>query len=472
MSPHSRWERKTTELIVAGNAAAMHNGRSVVPETLCRMSDPNALALISVHRNETLLFFTLLQLAVIVIAGRLGAALASRCRQAPVVGAIIAGVLLGPSLFGWVAPDAFDFVFHSTPPEPLQILSGLGLVLVMFQIGLEFDFSHLTQAANRHAVLYLAAAALIAPFAIGLAFGFLSASVLSPDANRLQSALFIATAFSITALPVLGRILIELDLTRTRLGVIAISAAAITDVIGWVMLALVTALTAATFDSGRFGLRVVLVAGFVLTCVYGLRPLLRRAVRRSDPRDGVMSGNLLGGLMVLAFVAAMVMYKLGVFAIFGAFMMGVILFDERELVRAWRERMGDFVTVFFLPLFFTYTGLRTSIGMLNTFEAWGWCAGVVALATLAKLGSAYAAARYSRLNHAEAMILGYLMNTRGLMELIVVNVGYDLGVISQQMFTILVIMAVASTVITTPALRHYLPRAGLAAPGRSARLST
>ncbi|HZF25578.1 MAG TPA: cation:proton antiporter [Steroidobacteraceae bacterium] len=420
------------------------------------MNAPDAVATLSVHKNESLLFFTLLQLAVIVIAGRLGEGLAKSCRQAPVVGAIIAGILLGPSLFGWLAPDPFNFVFHSSAPEPLQVLSGLGLVLVMFQIGLEFDFSHLTQKDNRRTVIVLAAAGLIVPFAIGLAFGYYSAPTLSPEANRLYSALFVATAFSITALPVLGRIMIELGITRTRLGVIAISAAAINDVVGWIMLALVTALSAATFDSGQFGVRVALVTAFILVSIYLVRPLLKRAVRLSNPREGRMSANLLAGILVVAFVAAMTTYQLGVFAIFGAFMMGVILFDERELVRAWRERMGGLVTVFFLPLFFTYTGLRTSIGGVGTLEAWGWCAVVVILATIAKFGAAYAAARYSRLNHVESAVLGYMMNTRGLMELVVINVGYDLGVISQQMFTMLVIMAIVSTVITTPALRHYL----------------
>jgi Kef-type K+ transport system membrane component KefB len=431
------------------------------------MTAPDPVAALTVHKSEALLFFTLLQLTVIVIAGRLGESLAKACRQAPVVGAIVAGLLLGPSLFGWLAPEAFNFVFHSSAPEPLQVLSGLGLVLVMFQIGLEFDFSHLTEKSNRRAVLTLALSGVAVPFVIGLAFGYYSAPTLSPDANRWHSALFVATAFSITALPVLGRIMIELDITRTRIGVVAISAAAINDVIGWILLAVVTALSAATFDSGRFGLRVALVAAFMLVSLYLVRPLLKRAVRRSHPRDGRMSGNLLAGLLVVAFIAAMTTYQLGIFAIFGAFMMGVILFDERELVRAWRERMGGLITVFFLPLFFTYTGLRTSIGGLDTPAAWGWCAIVTLLASIAKFGTAYVAARASRLDHIESAVLGYMMNTRGLMELVVINVGYDLGVISQQMFTMLVIMAILSTVITTPALRHYLKRdnrSGLTAP--------
>lgn len=430
------------------------------------MGVTSALPALSVHKNETLLFFTLVELAAIVGAGRVGAALARRVGQSSVVGEIVMGILLGPSLLGWVAPQAFNFLFRSAPPEPLQMLSGLALVLLMFQIGLEFDFSYLTERGNRTLVLRVGTACLVLPFGIGFALGYYAASTLSPQANRLDSALFIATAFSITALPVLGRIMLDLQITRTQLAVIAISAAAANDVAGWLLLALITALTGATFDGAHYGLRVLLLAGYILLCIVWLRPLLKKVVRRSGPAGGKMSGNLLGVLLVTIFLSAVTTYELGIFAIFGAFMMGVILFDEPQLVRAWQERVGDFVTVFFLPIFFTYTGLRTSVGSLGSPALWGWCALTIALATLGKFGGAYIGARRSRLNHTSATVLGFMMNTRGLMELVVINVGLDLGVISQQMFTILVLMAVVSTVITTPALRFFLPRAGIALPAR------
>jgi Kef-type K+ transport system membrane component KefB len=416
--------------------------------------------------SEALLFFTLLELAAIVIAGRIGSTLARRWGQAAAVGEIIAGLVLGPSLFGLIAPRSFDFVFRSAPPQPLQILSNLGLVLLMFQIGLEFDFSHLTERANRGAVLKIAVACLAAPFALGAAFGYWVAPILSPHSNATHSALFVATAFSITALPILGRIMVDFRMTRSRLGVIAISAAAINDVVGWLVLALITALVAAKLDAGQYGLRVGLVVLYALLCIFAVRPLLKRAVRQSAPSGGHMSGNLLGGLLAVIFLSAMVTYKLGIFAIFGGFMMGVILYDEAELVRAWRERVGDFVTVFFLPIFFTYTGLRTSIGAFDGLAGWGWCALTIALATAGKFGGAYFAARAAALTHTESMILGFMMNTRALMELVVVNVGFDLGVISQAMFNNLVLMAIVSTVITTPALRYYLPRAGVPVPER------
>jgi Kef-type K+ transport system membrane component KefB len=413
------------------------------------------------NAGENLLFFTLLQLAIIVLAGRLGGWLAGRCGQTAAVGEIILGILLGPSLFGAVAPAGFAFVFHSAPPEPLLVLSSLGLVLLMFQVGLEFDFTHLTERSNRSAVAWVSVACLALPFGFGFAFAYWSAPFLSPKAVPLYSALFVATAFSITALPILGRIMIDFDLTRTRLGVIAISAAAINDVVGWLLLALITTLVVSNFDGGRFALRVLAVALFALVCVLVVRPVLKRAIARSAGGGSVLSGNLLGGLLAAVFLAAMTTYQIGIFAIFGGFMLGVVLFDETALVAAWRERVGQFVLVFFLPIFFTYTGLRTSIGTLDQPSDWGWCLAVIVLATSGKLGGAYLGARRSGLEHSQAAMLGFMMNTRALMELIVINVGLDLGVISAKMFTMLVIMAIASTVATTPALNYYLRRARL-----------
>lgn len=412
---------------------------------------------LATHRNELLLFFTLLELTIIIFAGRLGGAIAVGLRQSAAVGEIIIGILLGPSLFGLLAPHVFDLVFHSVPPEPLLILSQLGLVLLMFQIGLEFDFRHLTQRTNRAAVARVSIACLALPFASGMVLGFMLPDNLAPSPVRLNTALFVATAFSITALPILGRIMLDFDLTRTRLGVVAISSAAVNDVVGWLLLALVTTLTLSNFVGIQFAGRVLMVLAFGFASAKLVRPLLKLSIQNSDFDQGRMSGNLLGGLLVVIFLAAMTTYKIGIFAIFGSFMMGVILFDELKLVAAWRERVGGFVTVFFLPIFFTYTGLRTSIGGLDGIADWSWCAVVTAVACSSKWISAYVAARRSGFHHTEAVMMGFMMNTRALMELIVINVGLDLGVISQKMFTMLVIMAVCSTVLTTPALRYFLP---------------
>lgn len=431
------------------------------------MSTAHTLA---VHQTEALLFFTLLQLMLIILAARLGGELALRFGQSPAVGEIIVGILLGPSLFGLLAPDLFQTVFHSTPAAPMQMLSQIGLILLMFQIGLEFDFAHLGEHNNRRAVTTIASASLVAPFALGFGFGWLTAPLLSPGVDPLATSLFIATAFSITALPILGRIMMEFRITRLPIGVIAISAAAINDVIGWLLLALVTALALAAFSAPAFAFKVMLVGGFFLVWWFVMRPLMKRLIRASQakstpdgkPEHGKLSHNLLGLLLAAIFLSAMTTYQLGIFAIFGGFMMGVILYDEHELIAAWKERIGHFVTVFFLPIFFTYTGLRTNIGSLDSFAAWGWCGLLILLATLGKFGASYLAARWAGMSHVEGKVIGIMMNTRALMELIVINVGYDLGVISQQVFTMLVLMAIFSTVITTPGLRRWLPQMGVA----------
>lgn len=422
---------------------------------------------IATHKTEALLFFTLLQLTVIVLAARIGGGIALRVGQSAVVGEIIIGILLGPSLFGLLAPDIFNYVFHSGAPEPMQMLSQIGLILLMFQIGLEFDFAHLGTPRNRKAVMWVASASLIAPFALGFAVGQASAPILSPNAHPLGSALFVATAFSITALPILGRIMMEFNMTRTPIGVIAISAAAINDVIGWLLLALITTLTLSNFNAGSFALKVVLVLGFFIVSWFAVRPVMKRILHRCDAHSGALSHNLLGIVLAAIFLSAMTTYQLGIFAIFGGFMMGVLLHDELAFVRTWKARISPFVMVFFLPIFFTYTGLRTNIGSLDSAAAWGWCALIVFLATLGKYGGAYLAARAAGMNHHEGKVMGIMMNTRALMELIVINVGYDLGVISQQMFTILVIMAIFSTVITSPLLRLWLPRIGIAIPSHA-----
>jgi Kef-type K+ transport system membrane component KefB len=277
-------------------------------------------------------------------------------------------------------------------------------------------------------------------------------------ANPVAFALFIATALSITALPILGRIMMEFNLTRTPLGVIAISAAAINDVVGWLMLAAVTALTTAQFSGRGFVINVALVAGFGMICWWGIRPLLARLVARQMQADPRMSATLMGVVIACIFAAGMATFKLGIFAIFGGFMVGVMLHDQGAFVSAWKDRVGHFVNVFFLPIFFTYTGLRTDIGSLTDANAWLWCALLIAVATLGKFGGCYIAARVAGLNPIESKIVGVMMNTRALMELIVINVGFDLGVIGKPVFTMLVLMAIFSTVVTSPALRRWLPQ--------------
>jgi Kef-type K+ transport system membrane component KefB len=419
------------------------------------------MAASQVHATEQLLFHTLLQLAIIVLAARAGGRLAQRWGQSVAVGEIITGILLGPSLFGALAPELFRLVFRSAAPEPMLIMSQVGLLLLMFQIGLEFDFAHLNERRHRRAVWVVSVAGLVAPFALGLLFASLAPAQLVATDNRLGFSLFVATAFSITALPILGRILIEFEMTRHPLGVIAISAAAINDVVGWLLLMLVTALSSAAFAPWDFTLHVAGVLAFGALCWWGLRPPLARYVRAqmATPagRAGGLPATLMGVVIAAVFAAGMSTYQLGIFAIFGGFLVGVLLHQETAFVKAWNDRVGSFVNVFFLPIFFTFTGLRTDIGLLSSGSNWGWCALLITLATLGKFGACWLAARCSGMDGVSSRIVGVLMNTRALMELIIINVGYELGVIGHEVFTMLVLMAIFSTVITAPALRRWLP---------------
>lgn len=406
---------------------------------------------------EFSLFFVLMQLVVIVLAGRFGAITAVRIGQVAAVGEIIVGILLGPSFLGLLAPRLFAYVFHSISSQPLTILSQIGLVFLMFQIGLEFDFTHLQSWQNRRAVVLIAAASLGVPFLMGLALGWGTATMLSPDARPGISSLFIGTAFAITALPILGRILIDFRLTRSRVGVIAVSAAAINDVIGWLTLALVTVLARGHVNASQFVVRVGLVVLFMLVMLMAIRPMFAALIRRQQMSADALPPTLLGIVLGAMFLSGLVTSALGIYAIFGGFMMGVILHDETEFVQAWRRQVSPFVLVFFLPIFFTYTGLRTDIGGLDTLALWGWCLVILALAMGGKYVGAYFAARVAGMSAPEARIIGVLMNTRALMELIVINIGYDLRAISHNVFTMLVIMSIVSTVITAPCLRRQLP---------------
>jgi Kef-type K+ transport system membrane component KefB len=412
----------------------------------------------NVHGLEHVLFFTLLQIAIIILSARLAGNLARRIGQPRSVGEIVAGILLGPSLLGIVAPETFRLIFRSTDGLPINILSQVGLIMLMFQIGLEFDFSHLRARENRYAVSLISVVSILAPFGLGFGFGQVSAPYLAPGISTLGYSLFMATAISITAVPILGRILMEYDLTRTRIGVIAISSAATNDVTGWVLLAVISAAVTAHFSAITMLTQIAWLLFYFVVCWYVVRQVLQFIVRRFDYSAHKMPQDLMAIILVIVFASAMVTSKLGIFAIFGGFMMGVLLHDQHELVKAWKNKVADLVTVFFLPVFFTYTGLRTNVGGLDTVELWLWCGTIIGLSFLGKFGGAYVAARVAGLNEPEARNIAIMMNTRALMELIVLNIGLDLGVIPTPVFTMLVLMAIASTVMTAPGLRAWLPR--------------
>jgi Kef-type K+ transport system membrane component KefB len=406
--------------------------------------------------REEVLFRVIVQLIVIIGAARVAGNLFQRMGQPIVCGEIAAGLILGPSLFGKFFPDVFHVIFGPAEAPFVGLISQLGLVLVMFLIGLEFDFGHLS--SDRATATSVSIAGIAVPFALGMALGMAMHPALGLSGSVTDFALFVGTAMSITAIPVLGRIMIELNLSRTRVGSLTMAAAAMEDVTGWLILAVVTAIVRATFDPVRMAVMIALVALYGLVMVLAIRPLLIRRIRivleKSNGR--VLSLNDFAALLIAVFISAAITNAIGIFAIFGGFMMGAILYDQHEVREAVKHRLDDFVTVFFLPIFFTYTGLRTDIGAMTGGLLWVFCGLVLAAAVAGKIGGCALAARMTGLPAREASIVGVMMNTRGLMELIVINVGYDLNIVPKPVFFMLVLMAVLTTYMTTPILRRLM----------------
>jgi Kef-type K+ transport system membrane component KefB len=418
----------------------------------------------SVHQTESLLFGILLQLIVMIAAARVGNQILRRFGQPGVVGEIVAGLLLGPSLFGHFFPGASLALFGAKASVPITILSQIGLVLLMFQIGIDFEFGHLGRPKTRNGMIGIAAASVAVPFALGFGIGQFSAHYLAPSIDPLAYSLFFGVGLAITAVPILGRILREFDLTRTEIGVVAISAAAINDVTGWVLLACISAYAAARFSAGALGLQIGGIALLALAAWFVLKPFAAWLLRKLPVQDGHIPPNLLTVIVCLVFALGICTYELGIFTIFGGFLAGLLFHHDKKFVDAWRSQIGKFVMVFFLPVFFTYTGLRTNVLGLASAADWMWLSLVLCAAILGKIVPVYIAGRFSGFNPRESVILGSLMNTRALMELIVLNIGFDLGFIPQNVFTMLVIMAVTTTVMTGPLLRVLLPRAGYVVP--------
>ncbi|HEY0038273.1 MAG TPA: cation:proton antiporter [Longimicrobium sp.] len=403
---------------------------------------------------EDLLRIVLIQVAIIMVTARVFGTAFRKIGQPIVCGEIAAGLILGPSLFGGLFPDLFRQVFDPAVEPIMGVTARLGLVLLLFLIGLDFDFGHLR--THSRAPLLISAGGVIFPFALGIGVAALMYPHVGNGVNRTAFLLFMATAMCITALPILGRIMIEYGLNRTRIGAITITAAAIDDAVGWTLLALVTSIVRSKADPVATTLMILQTLAFGAFMVFALRPLAHRwATRTLAKSGGVLSLNALAITLTVVFMAGVVTHEIGIFAIFGAFLCGAIMYDHAPFRDAVLHKLNDFVTVFFLPIFFTYTGLRTDMGSVQGGLLWGFCGLVLLAAVAGKFGGGALAARLSGFSWRESMGVGTMMNTRALMELIVINVGYDLGIIPRSVFFMLVFMAVATTYMTTPLLHLF-----------------
>jgi Kef-type K+ transport system membrane component KefB len=417
-------------------------------------------------QTEDVLFSTMLQIVVIVLGARCANRLLRELGQPGAVGEIIAGLLLGPSLLGYFFPGVSSFLFNPTAAMPISIISQIGLILLMFQIGTDFEFARLRNGRNRNTVVAIAVVSITAPFSLGLLIGYISASVLAPSTDIFTYSLFIGVALAITAVPILGRMLREFELTRTEVGVITISAAAVNDVVGWLLLAGTTAYATGHFSVLHTWLQVGAISALVLVLWFVGRPAVDWLMRTLPVVGGQISSNLMAVTIALLFSLGICTYLVGIFAIFGGFAAGLLFHRHRAFVEAWRHQVGQFVLVFFLPVFFTYTGLRTNVLGLTTQSDWEWFSVILAAAIIGKIVPVSAAARISGFSLDESVVMGVLMNTRALMELIVLNIGFDLGFIPHHVFTMLVVVAVVTTVMAAPLLRILLPRTGHVIPLR------
>jgi Kef-type K+ transport system membrane component KefB len=391
---------------------------------------------------------TFLALGVVIVATRLMGSLFRRLAQPPVVGEIIAGVLLGPSLLGLWFPSIVHGLFKPAVTDSLNMLAQLGLILFMFLIGLELDFRLLKGAG--HTAILISHASIVVPFACGTALALFLYPVIG-SGRFTGFALFMGAAMAITAFPVLSRILADTGLTRTKLGTVAIACAAVDDVSAWCVLAVVVAVVRSS-GAASVVRTVVLTVVFVAVMFTAVRWLLGRLLEAGSRSDR-LDGPVLAGILVFVLLSAWLTDKIGVHAIFGAFVAGAVMPRSSAIAAGILDRLQSMTLVLLLPVFFAVVGLSTRFGLINTPQLWLIGALVITVAMVGKWVGSGLAARSAGNSWRFSIGLGALMNARGLTELVILSVGRSLGVISPDLFTIMVLMALLTTLLANPALR-------------------
>ncbi|MFT3806165.1 cation:proton antiporter [Arenimonas sp.] len=386
----------------------------------------------------------LCQMLVVLAAAKLLGALMRRLRQPAVIGEMIAGLMLGPSLFGWLVPESHAWLFRPDSLQPLSLIAQLGVLVFMFAAGAEFEPEALR--GHRRRALLIGHAGIAIPFLMGLLLAAaLYADYAPAGTNRLNFSLFIGIAMSITAFPVLLRILEDRGYTQLPIGRIATSCAALADATAWAVLGVIIAMATA-HDTGSALVRLLPAFLFAWFCLVWLRRKLAAVVIRDDH-----AARWLLAMVLSILLGSLITEALGLHALFGAFLAGLAFSGNQALRALVVERIESFATVLLLPLYFASTGLRTQLELLGPRE-WSLCLAITAIATLGKMGGTVLSARFSGLERADSWRLGALMNTRGLMELIVLGLGLEFGLIGHDLYAIFVIAAIATTVMTGPLL--------------------
>jgi Kef-type K+ transport system membrane component KefB len=391
----------------------------------------------------------LLQIVTIIFVARLLGRLAVYIGQPTVIGEILAGILLGPSLLGKWFPAFSAFLFPKTSLPNLQFLSQIGLIFFMFIIGMELDFQFIKRRARDAIIISHTGISLLYFLGVGLAL-FLYEDFAPKGISFLPFALFMGIAMSITAFPVLARIVQERGMTKQAIGSLVIACAASDDITAWCILAVVIAIVNAGSVSSAL-LSVLFTAAFVLFMLYVVKPVLERVAERNSALETV-SKPILALFFMVILAAAYATEVIGIHALFGAFMAGIAIPVNPEFRRVLANKVEDFSLVLLLPLFFVTTGLRTEIGLLNEPRLWAICGFIIFIAAFGKIVGSTLAARLVGQNWKNALTIGALMNTRGLMELVVLNIGYDLGILTPQVFAMMVLMAITTTFMTGPLL--------------------
>jgi Kef-type K+ transport system membrane component KefB len=401
------------------------------------------------HNVSNPLAILLLQIITIILTARLFGFLFKKIRQPSVIGEIIAGIVLGPSFLGAYFPEFSHFLFPAQSLSNLQFLSQIGLILFMFVVGMELDLNLLRNKAKDAVVV--SHASIIFPFTLGIALAyFIYNSFSPPNINFIAFSLFMGIAMSITAFPVLARIVQERGLTKTKLGSIVITCAAADDITAWCILAAVIAIVkAGSIISSLF--TILMAVAYVIVMLKVIRPFLKRIGEKYSSKETI-SKPVVAIFFITLLGSSYMTEVIGIHALFGAFMAGVIMPSRINFRSIFIEKVEDVSLVLLLPLFFVFTGLRTQIGLLNDWHLWKVCGAIIAVAVTGKFFGGALAAKYVGQNWKTSLSIGALMNTRGLMELVVLNIGYDLGVLSPSIFAMMVIMALVTTFMTGPSL--------------------
>ena len=401
------------------------------------------------HDLGSPLAILLLQIITIIVVARVFGWFCKLIGQPTVIGEIAAGIFLGPSLVGTFFPEFSTFLFPKASLSNLQFLSQVGLILFMFIIGMELDLKVLRTKAKE--AIVISHASIILPFALGVGLALFIYKQFAPDGiSFLSFSLFIGIALSITAFPVLARIVQERGLSKTRLGTMVITCAATDDITAWCILAAVIAIVkAGSFVSSVY--TILLAGAYVLFMLNVVKPFLKRLGDHYSYKEG-LTKPVVALFFVILLLSAYCTEVIGIHALFGAFMAGVIMPSNQNFRNLFIEKVEDVSMVLLLPLFFVFTGLRTQIGLLNDPFLWQVTWIIILAAVFGKFVGSAVAARFVKQSWRDSLIIGSLMNTRGLMELVVLNIGYDIGVLSPEIFAMMVIMALATTCMTGPAL--------------------